>query len=35
MLYIGSCRHMYGYDWEYFPARLNTTRDDIFFRKHK
>jgi hypothetical protein len=22
---------MYGYDWEYFPARLHTTREMIFF----
>ena len=31
MLYIGSCRYMYGYDWDYFPARLHTTREIIFF----
>lgn len=31
MLYIGSCRYMYDYDWDYFPARLHTTREIIFF----
>jgi hypothetical protein len=31
MLYIGSCRYMYGYDWDYFPARLHTTREIIHF----
>jgi len=31
MLYIGSCRYMYGYDWDYFPARLHTTREIIYF----
>lgn len=31
MLYVGSCRYMYGYDWDYFPARLHTTREIIFF----
>jgi len=31
MFYIGSCRYMYGYDWDYFPARLHTTREIIFF----
>ena len=31
MLYLGSCRYMYGYDWDYFPGRLHTTREIIFF----
>lgn len=31
MLYIGSCRYMYGYDWDYFPGRLHTTREIIHF----
>lgn len=31
MLYIGSCRYMYGYDWDFFPARLHTTREIIYF----
>lgn len=31
MLYIGSCRYMYGYTWDYFPARLHTTREIIYF----
>ena len=31
MLYIGSCRYMYDYDWDYFPARLHTTKEIIFF----
>lgn len=31
MFYIGSCRYMYDYDWDYFPARLHTTREIIFF----
>ena len=31
MLYIGSCRYMYGYHWDYFPARLHTTREIIHF----
>lgn len=31
MLYIGSCRYMYNYDWNYFPARLHTTREIIHF----
>ena len=31
MLYIGSCRYMYGYDWDYFPARLHTTKEIIHF----
>ena len=31
MLYIGTCRYMYGYDWDYFPARLSTTREIIHF----
>lgn len=28
---MGSCRHMYGYKWEFFPGRLHTTREIIFF----
>ncbi len=31
MLYIGSCRYMYGYKWDYFPARLHSTREIIYF----
>ena len=31
MLYLGSCRHMYGYNWQFFPGRLHTTREIIFF----
>lgn len=31
MLYIGSCRYMYDYEWDYFPARLHTTREMIHF----
>ncbi len=31
MLYIGSCRYMKGYPWAYFPARLHSTREIIFF----
>ena len=31
MLYIGSCRYMNGYTWDYFPARLHSTREIIFF----
>jgi hypothetical protein len=31
MLYIGSCRYMYGYGWDYFPGRLHTTREIIYF----
>ena len=31
MLYIGSCRYMYGYNWHYFPARLHTTKELIHF----
>ena len=34
MLYIGSCRYMYGYDWDYFPGRLHSTREIIFFLKN-
>lgn len=31
MLYLGSCRHMYDYKWDFFPGRLHTTREIIFF----
>jgi len=31
MLYIGSCRYMYTYKWKYFPGRLHTTREILFF----
>jgi hypothetical protein len=31
MLYIGSCRYMYEYIWDYFPGRLHTTKEIIFF----
>lgn len=31
MFYIGSCRYMYGFKWEYFPCRLHTTKEIIYF----
>lgn len=31
MLYVGSCRYMYGYEWDFFPPRLHTTREVIHF----
>jgi hypothetical protein len=31
MLYIGSCRYMYGYIWDYFAPRLHTTKEIIHF----
>ena len=31
MMYIGSCRYMYGYNWDYFPARLHSTKEVIYF----
>jgi len=31
MLYLGSCRYMRGYKWGFFPGRLHTTREIIFF----
>ena len=31
MLYIGSCRYMKKYDWSYFPGRLHTTKEIIYF----
>ena len=31
MLYVGSCRYMYGYDWNYFAPRLHTTKEIIHF----
>ena len=31
MFYIGSCRYMYDYGWNFFPARLHTTREIIYF----
>lgn len=31
MLYIGSCRYMHGYPWDYFPGKLHTTREIIYF----
>lgn len=31
IFYIGSCRYMYDYVWDYFPARLHTTKEIIFF----
>ena len=31
MVYIGSCRYMYTYKWKYFPGRLHTTREILFF----
>ena len=34
MLYIGSCRYMEGYPWDFFPARLHTTREILFFLKN-
>ena len=30
-LYVGSCRHMYNYNWLYFPPRLHSTKEIIFF----
>lgn len=34
MLYLGSCRYMYNYDWDFFPGRLHSTREIIFFLEH-
>lgn len=34
MLYIGSCRYMYSHKWSYFPARLHSTKEIIFFLEH-
>ena len=34
MLYVGSCRYMYLHKWNYFPARLHTTKEIIFFLEH-
>ena len=31
MLYIGSCRYMYDYNWNHFRARLHTTREILYF----
>ncbi len=31
MLYVGSCRHMSEYKWNFFPGRLHTTREIMFF----
>ena len=31
MLYIGSCRYMKNFHWSFFPARLHTTKEMIFF----
>ena len=31
MLYVGSCRHMSEYKWNFFPGRLHTTKEIIFF----
>ena len=31
MFYIGTCRYMHGYPWTYFPARLHSTREIIYF----
>lgn len=31
ILYVGSCRYMQGYNWDYFPARLHTTKEIIYF----
>ena len=31
MLYVGSCRYMYDYDWDYFAPRLHTTKEIIHF----
>lgn len=31
MLYIGSCRYMADYPWDYFPGKLHSTREIIFF----
>ena len=29
--YLGSCRYMYAFGWKYFPARLHTTKEMIYF----
>lgn len=31
MIYIGSCRYMHLYNWDYFPARLHTTKEIVYF----
>jgi hypothetical protein len=31
MFYIGSCRYMRNFNWLYFPARLHSTREIIYF----
>ena len=31
ILYIGSCRYMKNFPWRFFPARLHTTKEMIFF----
>ncbi len=31
MLYSGSCRYMYDYKWYFFPGRLHSTREIIYF----
>lgn len=31
IFYIGSCRYMYDFDWNYFRARLHTTREIIYY----
>jgi hypothetical protein len=35
MLYIGSCRYMYNYGWDYFPRDYTQHGDNIFFREHR
>jgi len=30
-MYIGSCRYMQIFNWTYFPARLHSTREILFF----
>lgn len=31
MLYIGSCRYMKNFKWDFFPPRLHTTKEMIYF----
>jgi len=31
ILYMGSCRYMYNCKWSYFPPRLHTTKEILFF----
>lgn len=29
--FLGSCRYMYGYTWNFFPARLHSTKEILYF----